>query len=436
MAFEGIGRLIADGGFWCEACGRRHTVTLRRLEIESGALAHTAGALKVMNGTHPFVLCDPNTYAAAGKTVTDVLDRDGMKYTLCVLSASRPAPDEKTTGEAFLQMDAECDSIVGVGGGVINDVCKLLARSSRLPFVYCATAPSMDGFASSSSSMELRGLKRSLPSVPAATILADTDVLAAAPHYMILSGIGDMTAKYISLAEWKMAHIITGEFYCPVIADMVRASLERVVAHAKDALAGDRAAVADVTEGLVLAGLAMNCAGVSRPASGAEHYVSHLRDMRGLAFGTRTDFHGIQCGLAVLPCLRAYEALAKKKPDRARALAHAEAFSYSARADELRAFAGPGAEDMILLEAREHKYDPAAHAARFERIAAHWDELTAIMATLPRADDLAAFYESIGFPARPEDIGMTEKEQATALRLAGDIRDKYVLPRLMWDLGV
>ncbi len=436
MAFEGIGKLIADGGFRCEACGRRHTVTLKRLEIAPGALTHAAEAVTSAGGAHPFVLCDPNTYEAAGKTVASVLDGAGVPYTLCILSASRPDPDEKTAGEAFLQMGADCDSIVGVGGGVINDISKLLARTSRLPYVYCATAPSMDGFASSSSSMELRGLKRSLPSLPAATILADTDVLAAAPRDMILSGIGDMTAKYVSLAEWKIAHVITGEFYCPVIADMVRASLERVVAHAKDALAGGRDAVADITEGLVLAGLAMNCAGVSRPASGAEHYVSHLRDMRGLAFGTRTDFHGIQCGLAVLPCLRAYESLAKTTPDRTRALAHAKSFDYAARAAELRAFAGPGAEEMIRLEAKEHKYDPAAHAVRLDRIIAHWDEITAVMATLPRADDLAAFYKSIGFPARPEDIGMTEEEESTALRFAGDIRDKYVLPRLMWDLGL
>ena len=436
MSFQGITALLRDGGFYCEDCGRRHTVSLKRLYIERGAIARVTDELAAAGGKHPYIVADPNTYRAAGQKVCGLLDAAGVPYTLCMLSADRPVPCEKYVGEALMQMVAECDSILGVGGGVINDICKLLARNSRLPYIYIATAPSMDGFASSSSAMELHGLKISLLSCPAPVILADTDVLAAAPRDMILSGIGDMAAKYISLAEWKMAHYITEEYYCPTIAAMVRESLDKVMSNAEKAVNGDGAAVADVTEGLVLAGMAMDCAGVSRPASGAEHNISHIRDMRALAFGTRTDFHGTQCGLAVLPVLREYEKLRHAVPDEQKALAYTAAFRYENRAAELREYIGEGAEAMIKLEAKEQKYDLAKHKKRLANILARWDEICAVMDTLPKADDLAAQYKKIGFPTEPEDIGMTAEEIHRNLRLSGEIRDKYVLPRLLWDLGI
>ena len=55
-----------------------------------------------------------------------------------------------------------------------------------------------------------------------------------------------------------------------------------------------------VFDGLVIGGIAMAYAGVSHPASGVEHYFSHVWDMRGLEFGTKVDLHGIQCARRVV----------------------------------------------------------------------------------------------------------------------------------------
>lgn len=63
---------------------------------------------------------------------------------------------------------------------------------------------------------------------------------------------------------------------------------------------GDKKAVTAVFEGLILCGAAMKFAGVSRPASGIEHYLSHIWDMRGVEFGTPVELHGIQCAVGTL----------------------------------------------------------------------------------------------------------------------------------------
>ena len=39
--------------------------------------------------------------------------------------------------------DASCDMIVAVGSGVINDIGKILANTSKKPYLIFGTAPSM-----------------------------------------------------------------------------------------------------------------------------------------------------------------------------------------------------------------------------------------------------------------------------------------------------
>ena len=103
-----------------------------------------------------------------------------------------------------------------------------------------------------------------------------------------------MLAKYVSICEWRIANLITGEYYCETIAQMVRTALKKCVDNAEGLLKRDEEAIKAVFEGLIIGGVAMSYAGVSRPASGVEHYFSHVWDMRALEFGTNMDLHGIQ----------------------------------------------------------------------------------------------------------------------------------------------
>jgi len=434
--FKGIDQLIKDGGFYCESCKKFHAISLGKLILERGAIEKVPAELAQLKITKPYILTDPNTYKAAGERLCAILDAAGVSYKCYTLSQSHPMPDEHTLGEAAMRYDASCDGIIAVGGGVINDTAKMLTNLTHKPFLYVPTAPSMDGYASTSSSMDALGLKTTIASIPADTIVADTDIIAAAPMDMILAGIGDMAAKYVSLVEWKMAPYITGEYYCPEVAEMMKSSLDKVISVSKAAVKRDPDAIAAVVEGLVLAGLAMTAAGVSRPASGMEHYMSHIRDMRSLEYGTRDDLHGLQCGYAVLICLCKYEQLLGVTPDREKALAHAAAYDYAAHAKALREYVGVGAESMIKLEGKEGKYDPAKLPARLDRIIANWDTIKDIIRELPSSAEYEKFCLEIGFPTKPEDLGMDCEEVKQLLRFGCDVRDKYVMSRLFWDFGL
>jgi len=319
---------------------------------------------------------------------------------------------------------------------VINDIAKMLARVSRSRYMIVATAPSMDGFASPSSSMEQEGVKVSLESATAWAIVGDLTILRNAPTRLLLAGFGDMLAKYVSLCEWRIAHIVTGEYYCGTVAALTRDALRTCIKNAPKLLLRDTTATKSVMEGLVLSGIAMSYAGVSRPASGMEHYISHLIDMRSLAFGTPADLHGTQVGVGTLVSLKLYEKIRKLQPDRAKALKAAAAFDFSVWAETLRTFVGPGTELMVALEKRDRKYDPQAHAKRLETIISNWDRILAIIdEELPSYEEIHQLMSSLGMPTTVDEVGLEAALLPLAIRCTKDIRDKYMASRLLWDLG-
>ena len=417
------------------ACGKTHSFSARVI-TGTGVIFQLPEVLTQFQAVKPYILCDRNTYAAAGKQVCAILEASGITPVLCRFPEDAPEPDERSVGSALMHMDARCDSIVGVGSGVINDIGKILSAQSGKPYIIVATAPSMDGYASATSSMTRDGLKISLPSRGADVIIGDSDILCRAPMKLLRSGLGDMLAKYISICEWRISHLLLGEYYCEEIADLVRSAVNQCVSHANGLLNREPEAVMAVFDGLIIGGVAMNYAGLSRPASGVEHYISHVLDMRAVEFGEKAELHGLQCAAGTYIAAGLYEKLLQLTPDREKALSSAADFRYEFHSARLRSFFGKGAESMIALEAKEKKYDPAAHALRLETILAKWDDiLNIIRQEIPTLQSLDALYNGIALPKSLEDIGGNTEHLPFILRCTKDIRDKYVLSRLAWDLG-
>lgn len=418
-------------------CGKNHDILTPDVVMGKGAIERLPEIIHQLSGKKVFLLADVNTFAVAGESVCKILDGHGIAYVKYVYPDEHLEPDEKAVGSAVMHFDAQCDLVVGIGSGVINDIGKLLCKIAGRKYIIVATAPSMDGYASCTSSTAVDGLKVSLPSHCADVIVGDTDILKNAPIHMLKAGLGDMLAKYVSIAEWQIAHLITGEYYCEAVAELVRVALNNCVDNAEGLLKRDEKAVEAVFEGLVISGLAMSYAGVSRPASGVEHYFSHVWDMRGLEFGTQVDLHGIQCALGTLLTAKLYDALKKMTPDENIARAYVDSFCYEQWADVLRNFLGHSGETMIALEKKEQKYDKSTHPARFARIAKNWDEILDILnEELPGSEEIARILHTIGVSTDAQDLGLDKETLKLTFMATKDIRNKYVLSHLAWDMGV
>ena len=417
-------------------CGKAHTVAIDEVVVGKGVVRRLPEFVKKY-GKKPFVVADRNTFAAAGENVCELLKTAAIPFGSFVFKDAALEPDEKAVGAVFMHFDPSCDVIVGVGSGVINDISKILSNLTGKPYIIVATAPSMDGYASATSSMSRDGVKVSLNSRCADVIIGDTDILKTAPMHMLRSGLGDMLAKFVSIAEWRIAHLITGEYYCEEVAQLIRSALKKCVDNAHGLLKREDAAIRAVFEGLVIGGVAMAYAGVSRPASGVEHYFSHVWDMRGLEFGTKVDLHGIQCAMATMKAVELYEQVMAIQPDYAKAKAYVDAFQLEDWNSRLREFLGSSAEAMIELEEKEGKYRKDTHAARFALIEENWENiLTILRQELPAKEELCKLLDTVGISRDLMTIGVDRELAKETFRATKDIRDKYVLSRLAWDLGI
>lgn len=428
--------LIQAQGHNC-SCGRHHKAGLRCLRIGTGAVEALPDFLAQTGVTRPFIISDPNTRGAAWHLVEPVMDTAGIPYSEYVYAGAHVEPDEQALGSLVIAFDPRCDGILAMGSGVLNDLAKVFAHALRLPSLVVATAPSMDGYASDSAAMIRERVKVSLYNACPQAIIADTRILREAPERLLQAGLGDMLAKYLSICEWRISHLVTGEYYCENIAGLVRASLQKIVTNIEGFKAREAAAVDSVTEGLVLSGIAMAFAEISRPASGLEHYFSHLWEMMALERGQPVELHGIQVGIGTLLSLRIWEMLRGMTPDRQTAESFINTFDKSAWEAKVRRIFGGAAEAILKTARAEGRNDKAAHARRLQLTLDHWQDILRIAdEELPPLKDVENIMRFMGCPTRPSEIGFDARDTHDALLGSREIRNKYLTSSLLWDLGL
>ena len=427
--------LTKKGGYSC-SCGRHHECALKFLEIGEGAIKKLPEMLQVLGSQKPYVFFDRNTYAAAGKEVLRILDEMNLPYVSWCVPGNHPKPSEWEVGSVLMHFDPSCDLILAVGSGVMNDIGKVVSHAVGVPNAVVGTAPSMDGYASNSSSMEMDNVKITLYNHAPSGILLDTEILAKAPMRMLQAGFGDIVAKYIAVCEWRIAALVNEEYYCEEVAEMMREALSKVVAASDGIPTRDPKAIGAIAEGLVLAGIAMAYAQISRPASGLEHYFSHMWEMMALEREKPYDLHGIQVGVGTILSLKLYRHIKTLQPSREKAEKHMAAFSPEEWEENIRRVFGKTADAVLEIEKKAKKNDPEGHRKRLGRILDNWEQIQKIMEEeLPDYDMLRGKMEAIGAPVKPSDLDLSLQDTVDAFVCSRDIRDKYLTSSMLWDLG-
>lgn len=407
-------------------CGKKHEVYTKHVEISGDATEKTGELLRRFGfGDRLLLVADENTLAAAEKYgLCDVLASAGFKVTRKVYENMLYARVEQVREVEALADDA--DGIISVGTGSLNDICRVSAFRKKKKFCIFATAPSMDGFASDTAPIIENNFKMSWQAEQPDVIIADTRILAAAPAILKAAGYGDMVAKCLGIMEWKMSNILTGEYYCDAIANVTLDALSRILSLTDKIMAEDEEAAGAVAEALVLSGIAMKLAGCSRPASGAEHVVSHYWECYKLARGIYPELHGRKVGVATLILVRAYRALADS-------LTSVSAKSDPTDFDEVYThFSADQIPDVIKLNSPTitDKIDPA-------RLQSSWGEIRELIYKyLPDADALEDMMKRAGCATTLEEIGVSPELAAEGLRYHAYMRYRVLLTRLFPMLGI
>ena len=422
-----------DTHFTCD-CGKEHYASLKYVSVRKDALEDLPVFAKELGFKSLYLISDKITYDIAGKRCMKILAAAGVKAHMVTLVHT--GFDEATVGELLINMPDDCDLVVAVGTGAINDMTRYFSFRTGRPFFTVATAAPMDGFASSLAVLNINNLKTSIEAQTPTAIIGDTEILKGAPYRMIAAGLGDLLGKSTCLCDWKLAKVINGEHYCEKIVELVEKCVDDVLKVADKAKERDPKVLGDIMEGLVLTGVAMSLYGNSRPASGCEHHMSHYWEMVFEQAGKRPVPHGTQVGVGTVLVLRLVEALRKTNVDFDAARAYAKAYDQAAWEENIREAYGPAAQGVIDMEAKAQKNEVNAHLQRIDAMEKNWAEITTLLETLPASETVMELLKSLGASYLPEQIEVDEEMLRNTFRYCKEVRARYTILQMAWDLGL
>ena len=393
-------------------CGRDHELETKKVVVEYGAINNFEQYMADVGlaGKKRAVIYDTVIYKLTeGKHVAAdqeiVLEANGLRA-------------EDTVIEEMMKKLDNPEVIVAYGAGTIMDFGRYPAYKLGIPFVAIPTLASSDGFTANICSAILNGQKKSTPMCAPVLVVADLDIIKGAPARLVASGINDILSKYISLFDWKVSHLVAGEYYCPMVADLAQEALD-IMREAADKYAAT--GVADheaMTMAQMKSGLTMQLLNHSRAASGAEHLMAHLVEMKPPRFENAHGMHGQCVGVGTYLCAKEYHYLASLPTPKAKP------FEPLTRAWVDEKFGSLA--DGIMKENENDvlgTFDP-------QNIVDHWDEIRAIIAEIPSAEELAALCEKLGAFYKPEQIGIDPALSEDMLSVSAAIRNRLTLIRM------
>lgn len=432
-----LGRAMA-----CPACGRQHAITTRAM-ISASPLADTIGdSIEALGFSgRALIVMDRRTEAAAGAELTETLSR--FQPAAFVFEDDHLHADENALGQLMMGLARRPDFLISCGSGTVTDVTRYLSYVSEIPFIAVATAASVDGYASATTPLLHQGFKRTFPGTAPQAIFYDPQILAKAPPAMTAAGFADVLAKIVALLDWRLAWHLEDESYCPLIAGLVDRAIDDCLS-----LAGDLAwqpgqddaqrmsrrarACGQLMSALSLTGIAMQMMGTSRPASGADHQISHLLEMRDVQKGRPASLHGDKVGLGTLISLSLYQRLFGNRslPSQQPILPAARWTQevkrvYGQQAGTALAINEPEPPQGEVWDAQKHRLSEAMDAFGYDRV-------ESFAGLLPRAE---ALIHAMGGPIRASQLGYTRQDLYDAIAFGKENRPKLTVLRLAERFG-
>lgn len=401
-------------------CGRTHTCAVDHVIIGKDILGSLVELCKEYEGI--MLVSDKNTYQVCGKDVADILGNQIVAEVMFETKSETLVPNEEALEQLYNALSERVDLVLGVGSGVINDLCKIVSFENKLPYYIVATAPSMDGYASAGAALILKGMKVTLNAVPPNAILADTSVLKDSPMDMIRAGYGDIIGKYSCLNDWRLGAAIHDEYFCQHIYDMVYQTADHVRDLAENLVKRDEEAIRILMEALVTVGVCMAYVGNSRPASGSEHHLSHYFEITGLLNQQAYLPHGVDVANSAILTARLREQIVKSIPER-------REFNEEQWKEAIRRIYKSSADEVIRLQDNLgwYKGDDS------ESVMSKWDQIRDILEEAPTEAEMLKMVEAVGMDYQKFIDLYGQDKINDAILYAKDLKDRYSVLWLYYE---
>ncbi len=323
---------------------------------------------------------------------------------------------------------ADCDGILAIGSGTVNDICKYAADGLGKTYFSCASAASMNGYTSSIAALLIDDLKSTVSCQSPQVVISDADILQGAPHTLAQSGYADLLSKFVSVSDWKLSSLVRDDAFDDLPGQVSSSAIDHCIQIADRIRTNEKGAIKELMQAIILSGYSMALAGSSAPASGGEHLISHYLDMTAYGQGRCPDLHGFQVALGTLLSSKLYEIMSQIDPSTLTAK------TYSAEAlQEQHGDLWP----IIETEARKQIRSADEANERLLHIQSQWDGIWAQLDDYlkPHAFILESL-QAAGVACNPEHYGIDRAFMKKVLCFASDIRDRYTILHFARDCGV
>ena len=407
-------------GLSCK-CGKTHTCPIKYVYVESGAISKLSSVCASYRRV--LLVADENTFNAAGEATLGALN--GKSINKVIFSGKEIlVPNEEAINTVTSNL-GDAEIIVGIGSGVIQDLCKYVSFYNGIPYIIVASAPSMDGYASSGAAMITDGMKVTYSAGLPLAIIGDVDVLKNAPIEMIKAGYGDIIGKLSALNDWKLSTLVNGEYFCDYIYDTTYSQIEANLKLAKGILERDENSIKALMEALVIIGIMMSFAGNSRPASGSEHHLSHFFEITGIVNGEEYFSHGIDVAYSTVITAGIREKLCSAPfPHALFRLSDSE---YSSTMSDIYTEVADG---CIELQNKVGNYKMNRLPVYLEKE----EEIKAILSEVPTANEIMDMLSLVGLDMKDFYSLYSEEKLKNAILYAKDLKDRYTVLWLYYDL--
>lgn len=361
--------------------------SIPEIRVEKNAILHIRELIKRKQWKNIVVVYDQNTYLAAGEKLIKFLMNDFEEVIGININENEHGQviaNEESLVQVFIKTPNDADVLIAVGSGTIHDIVRFVGHKMNIPFISVPTAASVDGFTSKGAPLILRGVKQTIQTAPPIAVFADIDVIKAAPREMAAAGFGDILGKYTSLLDWEISKLVGNEPFHEGAASLTRKALETCVEYVEEISNADEKGITILMNALIESGLVMQILDYSRPASGAEHHLSHYWEMYLLKTNQKQLLHGAKVGVATTMIVELYKKNWKK-----------------------------------LL--RSERIKNTVYGNGIEQ---YGEYIFSVIEKLPSPDELKKLLEKVGGPTTVEELGIPQEIVIESLNEAHHLRDR------------
>lgn len=434
---------LANTVISCPYCKRDHTIPFREIQYGSGitqnlleianrCLGHRPACIGVIYDKHIEDIIQNSAISAISNFQIKIL-----RYPLG--EKNHHLEPANTIGyEVAKRIDPSVEILIGAGSGVICDLTKLIADAVNRPFIIYATANSMNAYTSISGIITENKFKISKFFKVSDSVVMDTDTLAQAPIEMTRAGMGDLAARSICNADFRLTHLLKGTWFCPLPYQITARFEQNYFSVAQEIGQSHPQAIEILSQANLVSGYSMTMVeGETSPSSGAEHVLSHFWDLQHELYGATKNLHGAQVGIGTLINLTMYDFLRKQNPRQFNisSLVKSRKTLEDLHKENLTKF---GSSGEYLNQVVSEKYlSNDALENHLNGFLSNWDRIWQDLDTyICPPNTVKQAFKLAHVPDKITQIQRSKDEVIEALLYSNRYRTRYTILDLFWELGL